>query len=211
MRRFSETALFKLSPIRDLIDFWRLFAWFSLRHIRQHLGRAGTVLLGIALGAAVFTCVRISVDASLQSFTNSMTAFTGQAEQVIFRPGGYLDETIIETLLSHPLVAGASPVLTTYVRRAQEGEDAFLLIGIDPLLDRSFRHWRAAAQNQHTAAVWLDLIRRPRTIVLGKPLAQIFGIGPGTRWSLSTPAAGRHLLCWTFSNPAGLPWPMAVA
>jgi hypothetical protein len=39
--------------MRNFVFFFRLFIWFSLRDMRKHMGRALTVLLGIALGAAV--------------------------------------------------------------------------------------------------------------------------------------------------------------
>ena len=58
--------------MRFLIFFLRLFYGFSLRQVRQHPWRAGTVLVGVALGAAVFGSVRLAVDASLASFTRSM-------------------------------------------------------------------------------------------------------------------------------------------
>lgn len=174
-------------PIKAIVDFCRLFSWFSLRHMRRHMGRAATVLLGIALGAAVFTCVRIAVHASLQSFTNSMEAYTGQADQVLFRPGGYLDEKILATVLRQPEVAAASALLTTYVRRAGKDEDAFLLIGLDPILDRHFRHWRAGEGEKRATDVWLDLIRSPNTLVLGRPLAQKLGLTAGSRLSLENP------------------------
>jgi putative ABC transport system permease protein len=58
--------------LRATLFFFRLFIWFSFRNLRRHPGRALTVLLGIALGAAVFTSVRLSVHASLDSFGKSM-------------------------------------------------------------------------------------------------------------------------------------------
>lgn len=67
---------------------FKLFVWFNLRQIRHHRWRALAVVLGIALGAAVFTSVRISVHASLDSFTRSMDAITGRADRVVTLPGG---------------------------------------------------------------------------------------------------------------------------
>lgn len=166
-------------PEGTVVNFCRLFVWFSLRHMRQHAGRAVTVLLGMALGAAVFTCVRIAVHASLQSFTSSMDAFTGRAEQVLHRPGGYVDEALLRDVLRHPAVAGASALLTTYVRPAGHDEDAFMLIGLDPISDRGFRNWRTAAAKRGATGPWLELMRRPNTLVMGKLLARQYGVGKG--------------------------------
>ena len=76
--------------MRNFFFFLRLFAWFSLRDMRKHKGRAATVLLGIAMGAAVFSSVRLSVNASLDSFTRSMDLIAGRADYVLTRPGGYV-------------------------------------------------------------------------------------------------------------------------
>ena len=81
--------------LRQAILFLRFFHWFSIRNLRKHRGRAITVLLGIALGAAVFTSVRISIDASLNSFTKSMDLIAGSADKVLVRPGAYVDVDLI--------------------------------------------------------------------------------------------------------------------
>ena len=165
--------------MRRLIFFARIFTWFSLRHLRGHVGRALIVVLGIALGAAVFTSVRISVHASLASFSRSMEFFAGAAEQVLVRPGGYVSEAVLPILLRHPAVSRVSPLLTTYVRPTQDRRDSFLLIGIDPILDRSFRAWRISGGEAGRRDRWADLIREPHTVILSEPLARELGVAPG--------------------------------
>jgi putative ABC transport system permease protein len=158
--------------MRNILFFFRLFIWFSLRHMRKHMGRAVTVLFGIALGAAVFASVRLSVNASLDSFTKSIDLIAGQADQVLTRPGGYVPDNLIAELLNHPMIQSASPVLSTYTRVAQEGAEPFLLIGFDPILDQPMRQWRIDDPNGQQGAVWLDLLREPYTLILGKPLVR---------------------------------------
>ena len=160
--------------MRNLIFFLRLFIWFNLRDMRKHTGRVLTVLLGIALGAAVFTSVRLSVNASLDSFTKSMDLIAGRADHVITRPGGYVPENLITELLKHPAIQSASPVMSTYTRVAQEGADPFLLIGFDPILDRPFRNWRIRLKSNTEALVWLDLLKEPFTLIAGESLATEF-------------------------------------
>ena len=159
--------------------FFRFFIWFSLRNMRKHLGRALTVLLGIALGAAVFTSVRLSINASLDSFTRSMDLITGRADRVLIRPGGRVPEDLIAKLLRHSTVDTASPMLTTYVRPVRPDAAPFLLIGFDPILDRSIRDWKIAEIEQSAASLWLDLIKEPYTVMIGKPLAAKYQIGQG--------------------------------
>ncbi len=157
--------------MQHVLFFLRFFVWFNLRNMRKHLGRALTVLLGIALGAAVFTSVRLSIDASLDSFTRSMDLITGRADGVLIRPGGRVPEELMAVLLRHPAIDSASPLLTTYVRPAREGAAPFLLIGFDPILDRSIRNWGIAETNGQAASSWLDLIKDPYSMIIGEPLA----------------------------------------
>jgi putative ABC transport system permease protein len=165
--------------MRNILFFFRLFVWFSLRHMRNHMGRAVTVLFGIALGAAVFTSVRLSVNASLDSFTKSMDLIAGKADHVLTRPGGYVPDNLIAELLNHPRIQSASPVLSTYTRAAQEGAEPFLLIGFDPILDRPMRQWRIDDPSGQQGTVWLDLLREPYTLILGKPLVRQLKHAPG--------------------------------
>ena len=162
----------------------KIFLWFSVRHLRRHLGRALVVLFGLALGAAVFTSVRLSVHASLYSFTRSMDFFAGTAEKVLVRPGGHVPEEVLPMLLAHPAVKGFSPLLTTYVRVHPAQGGAFLLVGIDPLLDQPFRTWRLSGEREKTAERWLDLIREPNTVILTEPLAREIGTAVGARITL---------------------------
>ncbi len=167
--------------MRNVAFFFRLFIWFSLRDMRKHPGRTLTVLFGIALGAAVFTSVRLSVNASLDSFTKSMDLIAGQADYVLTRPGGHVPENLITNLWNHPAIQNVSPVLTTYTRIAQNGSEPFLLIGFDPILDRPLRNWRITPKIDQKAVVWFDLLKEPYTIILGEPLTRLLNREPGDR------------------------------
>ncbi len=165
--------------MKMLLFFLRLFIWFSLRNMRRHMGRAATVLFGIALGAAVFTSVRLSVNASLDSFSKSMDLIAGQADHVLTRPGGYVPENLMATLLNQEIMQSASPVMSTYTRVSQADAEPFLLIGFDPILDRPMRQWRVDDQSGQQGAAWLDLLKEPYTLILGKPLAHQLKLAPG--------------------------------
>jgi len=130
------------------------------------------VLFGIALGAAVFTSVRLSIHASLDSFTKSVDLITGRADRVVSQPGGRVPEELIAVLLRHPAVKGASAVLTTYVKSSKNEADPFLLIGFDPILDRPLRSWQISEKALQEADSWFDLMINPFTMVVSKPLAE---------------------------------------
>ncbi len=164
--------------MRTMLFFLRMFAWFNLRHLRTHPFRALTVLLGIALGASVFTSVRLAVHATVESFSRSMDLIAGRADAGVVAAGGRVPDALVAPLLRHPAVQSASPVLSAYVRPAEEAEP-FLLIGVDPVLDRDLRAW-SLPQNASSARLSrVDLMTDPYTLVIGAKLAQQFNWRPG--------------------------------
>ena len=190
--------------MKNILFFLRLFTWFSLRNMRKHKGRVVTVLFGIALGAAVFTSVRLSVNASLDSFTKSMDLIAGRAHHVLTRPGGFVPEELMAKLYEHTAIQTASPVLMTYTRASQEGAEPFLLIGFDPILDRSLRQWGINAQNNRQGAVWLDLLKEPYTLIIGAPLASQLKRLPGEALHLEHTYQKRQFKILGTLDPGGL-------
>ena len=172
--------------MRRLRFFGRFFVWFSLRYILKYPGRSCLVLCGIALGAAVFTSVRLSVHASLTSFSRSMDLIAGNTDRVVARPGGRLPEKLLAQLMEHSGVAAASPVLSTYVHVGDGDDEPFLLIGFDPILDRPLRSWHLTDPSTDIQS-WRDLLAEPATIVMAKPLAHSYGLKKGDIISLTHP------------------------
>ncbi|MBW2323958.1 MAG: hypothetical protein JRF41_10675 [Deltaproteobacteria bacterium] len=148
--------------MRRLRFFIKLQFWFSLRQMRAHYWRVLAVLFGIAIGAAVFTSIRLAVDASLDSFTQSMSLVSGKTDWVVTRPGGRVPEGLVARLNVHPAVETASPLLTSYIKIFGEEAEPFLLIGMDPILDRSLRGWQVKKTKQRDVRLWLDLVREPK-------------------------------------------------
>jgi putative ABC transport system permease protein len=168
-----------------LAFFARLFCWFSLRHLWRHRWRAAAVMLGIALGAAVFSSVRFTVNASLDSFNRSMDLITGKTDWVVLRPGGRVPDELVAQLLKQPVIRTASPLLMSYVQPSfQENEEPFLLIGMDPILDRPLRSWSLPPTQSGTPGMWLDLLATPYTLLISPPLAQKYQLAPGQRLPL---------------------------
>jgi len=161
--------------------FIRLFLGFSLRNFKRHPWRFVAVLFGIALGAAVFTSIRLAVDASLVSFENSMSLLAGEADLIVTRPGGEVPEHLVAVLAAQPGVRAAAPVVSRYVQSPGRPDEPFLLLGIDPIQDSALRQWRPAMASGAGDLPWLDLMQKPRSLVLARPLAEALGLGPGDR------------------------------
>jgi putative ABC transport system permease protein len=167
--------------MRPIFLFFKLFTWFSLRNMQRHRTRTLIVVLGIALGAAVFSSVRLSVKATLDSFSQSMDRIAGRSELVLSRPGGRIPEHLISVLTVHPDVAAATVLMTTYVNPVSDDAEPFLLLGLDPILDRTFRPWDVRSPEKLAAGNWLSLIAEPYTILVSEVLARKYDLSPGDR------------------------------
>ena len=165
--------------MKRMVFFLRLLNWFTARQLRMHPWRVLAVVLGIALGAAVFTSVRLAVYASLDSFTRTMDLLSGKADWTVMRPGGRVPEDLVARLRSHPAVETASPLISTYVSISEKDTQPFLLIGLDPVLDYPLREWQVDSASGDVAQIWLDLLRLPHTILMSRPLAQQHAIAAG--------------------------------
>ncbi len=174
--------------MQGIILFFRLWVWFSLRQLIAHRWRTAAVLTGIALGAAVFTSVRLAINASVDSFSQSVDAITGKADWTVARPGGRIPERLIATLLGSPAVRGASPLLTTHLRPSGANSEPFLLIGLDPVLDRSFRFrsWDSESPtSSRNSSPILDLMAEPRTLLASRKLLDRLHLFPGNKLVLN--------------------------
>jgi putative ABC transport system permease protein len=162
-----------------LILFFRMMTWVSLRNLRTHPFRVLAVLFGIALGAAVFTSVRLAVDASMDSFTRTVDLLSGHADSTVVRSGGRLPEDLVAKLWSSAAVVAASPLITSYVTASGRDEEPFLMVGLDPILDYTLRTWRIAPSSGDASGIWLRLVTSPRTLLLSRPLARQLGLSTG--------------------------------
>jgi len=165
--------------MRRLIFFLRLLKWFSWRHLLAQPWRVLAVIFGIALGAAVFTSVRLAVDASMDSFTRTIDLLSGQADGTVVRSGGRVPEDLVAKLWSHAAVETASPLITSYVTVSGRDEEPFLMVGLDPILDYPLRSWQIAPSSGDISRIWLQVVTSPNTLLLSPRLARRLGLDSG--------------------------------
>ena len=170
--------------MRPIFLFLKIFTWFSLRNMRRYRIRTVIVLLGIALGAAVFSSVRLSIKATIDSFSQSMDRIAGHSDLVLTWPAGRLPEHFITGLTVHPDVAAATALMTAYVNPEADNAEPFLLVGLDPLLDRKFRPWQVRSAEKVANANWLSLIAEPATLFISDVLVRRHGWVVGDRITL---------------------------
>lgn len=154
-----------------------LLHFFSLRHLARDPWRTLTVTAGIAVGVAVFLSIRLAVNASVESFSQSMDRLVGKAEYSIRFDGKGVTDSLFAELSAHPAVRHATPVLSAYVRFKDEGEEPFLLLGIDPLSERGFRETRWLAKDgSQPWKILVELLTEPFTLITSQGLARVYNL-----------------------------------
>ncbi len=163
---------------RRLAQLFTLWKWLNLRYFKKDFRRCLIVLFGVALGAALFTGVRLAANASMETFSTGMDQFAGRADAVVTADAGPVADGLVAELLNLPEVSAATPVLSVIVE--VEGFDrALRIIGIAPLLDRDFRDFpevREGAKDQEGERLWERLITEPCSLVLSRRAAEQFGV-----------------------------------
>ena len=85
----------------------------------------------------------------------------------------------------HPDVAAATALMTIYVEPSAENGEPFLLVGLDPVLDRDFRKWSVPSGKDSAAESGLELIREPATFFVSNTLAEKYGWAVGDQVTLA--------------------------
>ncbi|MCF8109244.1 MAG: ABC transporter permease [Desulfohalobiaceae bacterium] len=168
--------------MKTLRSFPALFFRFTLRFYGKHPARSLLVLLGVSLGAAVFTSVRLSVDASMNALDSSLKAISGPADWVVSSPGRRLPDSVISTLARDDRVLELAPMLSVYLRHP-ETDQTLRLVGLDPFLERSFRGLEDLGAD---FSDWRRLMAQPFSLLLGRAAAESLGKTAGERLILSS-------------------------
>jgi putative ABC transport system permease protein len=165
------------------VFFFLLFR-VSLRHLRRQRVRTFAALFAIALGASVFSSVRMAIDGAGEAFSASMDRITGLAEFHITSGAEGVPEGLVASLVHHPDVRAAAPFSVVHVqaRRQETGEEPpFLLMGLDPFLDPPFRAWRPDGEAGGGIA---ELVTHPGALLLTESLAHRLNLEPGDAFTI---------------------------
>ena len=85
--------------------------------------------------------------------------------------------------------------------------EAFLLIGIDPILDRPLRTWRTgAADSPERSLPWMKLMTEPDTLLVGEAVLQSPGSGSGDGVELAGPRGVKRFPSLARSPLKGSAW-----
>jgi len=150
----------------------------SARHLLRHPAQLALALLGLALGVATITAVDIATASSSRAFELSLAAVDGPAtDDIVGGPTGIDERLYVRLVAEHPELA-AVPIVEGYV---SIGDEALLLIGIDPLAMRS----EVGGVRAGSFAALRDWLTRRGTVVMAASTAQRLRLKPAQAFTLA--------------------------
>jgi putative ABC transport system permease protein len=152
-----------MSPILNKSS--RNFLW-------QHPWQLALAILGIALGVAVVISIDLAMESSLTAFDQAGKAFSGIATHRIIASDGGLDEKLYTRLRVGQGIKKLSPVVSGYVQLAEQPDNSFKLIGIDPFVEKSLKPiWQQEQNKNQTADFLTRLVVEPNTVLISDKTA----------------------------------------
>jgi putative ABC transport system permease protein len=120
-------------------QYFRIFRWHVLRHLRRHPLLALLNVLSVALGVAVYLATQIANHSANRAFAATVDLVAGQAELEITAPAGHLPETVFPAVAAASGVSAATPVVRGLVTLPDFPGEYLQIIGIDVFTNEPFR------------------------------------------------------------------------
>lgn len=145
----------------------------SRNFLWQHPWQLALAIVGIALGVAVVIAIDLAMESALKSFNQAGKAFSGTATHRIIASDGGLDEQLYTRLRVERGIRNLSPVVTGYVKLAQQDKESFKLIGVDPFIEKSLNSGWQSGQKEDSSRDFLNrLVTEPNSALLSAKTAQ---------------------------------------
>ena len=120
-------------------QYFRIFCWHVLRHLRRHPLLALLNILSVALGVAVFLATQIANQSANRSFAATVDMVAGRAELQITAPAGNLPETSFPTVATATGVSAATPLVRGLVTLPDSPGEYLEILGVDVFTNVPFR------------------------------------------------------------------------
>ena len=120
-------------------QYFRIFRWHVLRHLRRHPLLAALNILSVALGVAVYLATQIANQSANRAFAATVDMVAGKAELQITAPAGNLPETVLPMAANAPGVSAATPLVRGLVTLPDFPGEYLEIFGIDIFTNEPFR------------------------------------------------------------------------
>ena len=145
-------------------------------------------VLGVALGVGVVVAIDIANASASRAFLLSSESVTGKAtHQIVGGPIGF-DSNLYTRLRLELGIKRSAPVVSELVRIAGS-DQAFRLLGVDPLAEPPFRSYLAGEDNDTDFDALNRMIAMPGAVVVSETLAERMNLSPEDHLEISV--AGR--------------------
>ncbi len=160
----------------------------GLRHMSRRLMQSALFVLGVALGVGVVVAIDIANASASRAFLLSSESVTGKAtHQIVGGPNGF-DSNLYTRLRLELGIKRSAPVVSELVRIAGR-DQAFRLLGVDPLAEPPFRSYLAGEDNDTDFDALNRMIAMPGAAVVSETLAERMNLSPEDHLEISV--AGR--------------------
>ena len=162
----------------NLLPLSSLLARASLR---ETWGKQVLVILGMALGIAMFTAVQLCNRNALLAVRESADALSGSQQYHVRSDSGHISESILPLLYKHPGISTVAPQSTRYIKAYTKDEieiGTIQVIGIDLLANNQIGYWERKDEEHTTQNNQLRLLQAPPAGLISQDLERtIKGIG----------------------------------
>jgi putative ABC transport system permease protein len=120
-------------------QYFRIFRWHVLRHLRRHPLLAALNILSVALGVAVYLATQIANHSANRAFAATVDMVAGKAELQIMAPAGNLPETVLPMAATTAGISAATPLVRGFVTLLDFPGEYLEILGIDIFTNAPFR------------------------------------------------------------------------
>ncbi|MDY6843307.1 MAG: ABC transporter permease, partial [Thermodesulfobacteriota bacterium] len=184
MRKTNDFARWQTytTMIRHIIRFLRIFNILSLKYFLVTKGRNLLVVVGVALGVALFVAVKTANISILRSFEKSINSVAGKADLSVYGNELGFPEDIYSVLVDYEGVSTAAPVLWRTGQLESAEGDVLFFHGVDVLIDPSIRNYSLADVEEAPEDILFKILS-PGSILLTEKFAHRYGLEKGDRAS----------------------------
>jgi putative ABC transport system permease protein len=120
-------------------QYFRIFRWHVLRHLRRHPLLGLLNIASVALGVSVYLATQIANHSANRAFAATIDLVAGKAELEITAPAGHLPETTFPAVSTTAGVAAATPLVRGLVTLPDFPGEYLQILGIDVFTNAPFR------------------------------------------------------------------------
>lgn len=160
----------------------RIVKILSLKYFLGTRGRNLLVIIGVALGVALYISIKTANISIIRSFEKSLDSVAGKAELSVFGNELGFPEDIYPFLVDYEKIATAAPVIWGTGHLEGEEGDILFIQGVDLLIDPRVRQYSLVTMEESPEDILREILN-PGNILLTEKFAHRYSLKKGDRAS----------------------------